>query len=145
MELKKITMETIKYYLLFLSILLVACQGLQRIAPEDRIALRPGGPHAGSWESTDVLMKYQYVRQPGMIKLGIQAKAKRKYNQLTIWVSFLDTDGKILASKTVYNSGYRQGFWRRYMGGVEKTLEMPTEAKYLAFRSMLQPYTGGPP
>ena len=138
-------MGTFKYYILFLSILLIACQGLQKFAPEDRIALRQGGPHAGSWESTDVLMKYQYVGQPGVIKLGIQAKAKRKYNQLTIWVSFLDTDGKILESKTVYNSGYRQGFWRRYMGGVEKTFEMPRETNYLAFRSMLQPYTGGPP
>ena len=138
-------MGTFKYYILFLSILLIACQGLQKFAPEDRIALIQGGSQAGSWESTDVLMKYQYVGQPGMIKLGIQAKAKRKYNQLTIWVSFLDTDGKILASKTIYNSGYRQGYWRRYLGGAEKTLEMPKEASYLAFRSMLQPYTGGPP
>ncbi len=138
-------MGTSKYYILFFLILLIACQGLQRIAPENRIALSQGGPHAGSWESADVLMKYQYVQQPGTIKMGIQAKAKRRYNQLTIWVSFLDTDGKILASKTVYNSGYRQGHWKRYLGGVEKTLEMPKEASYFAFRSMLQPYTGGPP
>ena len=145
MELKKTTTGTVKYHLIFLSVLLVACQGLQRFAPEDRIALRPDGPHAGSWQSTDVLMKYQYIRQPGMIKLSIQAKAKRKYNQLTIWVSFLDTEGKVFESKTVYNSGYRQGFSRRYTGSVEKTLELPTETNYLAFRSMLQPYTGGPP
>ncbi|MCP4256221.1 MAG: hypothetical protein GY774_01685, partial [Planctomycetes bacterium] len=95
MELKKANMGAFKYSLLILSILLIACQGPQRVAPQDRIALSQGGPHAGSWESKDVFLEYQYVRQPGIIKLGIRAKAKRKYDQLSVWVSFLDTEGKI--------------------------------------------------
>ncbi len=138
-------MGAFKYSLLILSILLIACQGPQRVAPQDRIALSQGGPHAGSWESKDVFLEYQYVRQPGIIKLGIRAKAKRKYDQLSVWVSFLDTEGKILETKSVYNSGYRlrSSGMRGYKGSVEKTFEMPMETNHLAFRSLLQPYTGG--
>ena len=147
MELKEATMGAFKYCLLFLSILLIACQGLQRVAPKDRIALLQGGPHAGSWESNDVFLEYQYVTQPGIIKLGIRAKAKRKYDQLSVWVSFLDTEGKILETQSVYNSGYRLRLSRnkRYKSSVEKTFEMPMETNHLAFRSLLQPYTGGRP
>ena len=36
-------MREFKYGLLFLSILLIGCQGLQTIAPKDRIALLQGG------------------------------------------------------------------------------------------------------
>ena len=147
MELKKATSGAFKYYLLFLSILLIACQSLQRVAPKDRIALLEGGPHTGTWESTDVFLEYQYFMQPGIIKFGIRAKAKRKYDQLSVWVSFLDTEGKILETKSVYDSGYRLRLSRKgpYKGSVEKTFEMPMDTNHLAFRSLLQPYTGGRP
>ena len=145
MELKKATMGAFKYCLLFLSILLIACQSLQRVAPKDRIALLEGGPHAGSWESNDVFLEYQYVRQTRTIKFDISIKAKRKFDQLSVWVSFLDTEGKILETKSVYNTGYRlrSSGKRRYKGSVQKTFEMPMETNHLAFRSLLQPYTGG--
>ena len=135
-------MRAFKYCLLFLSILLIACQGLQRVAPKDRIALLQGGPHAGSWESIDVFLEYQYVRQPGIIKLSIRGNAKQKYDQLSIWVLFLDTEGNILETKSVFNSGYRQGpsRKRRYIGSIEKTFEMPKQTNHLAFRSLLEPY-----
>jgi hypothetical protein len=148
MELRKETMGAIKCCLLFLSILLIACQGVQRtIAPENRIALLQGGPHSGSWESNDVFLEYQYVKQPGIIKLDINLKAKRKFDQLSVWVSFLDTEGKILETKSVFNSGYRRkessglSLAGRYKGSVEKTFEMPMDINHLAFRSSLQPYT----
>jgi hypothetical protein len=143
MEFRKATMGAFKCCLLFLSILLIACQGLQTVAPKHRIALLQGGPHAGSWESNDVYLEYQYVRQPGIIKLSISIKAKFRFNQLSVWVSFLDSEGKILETKSIYNSGYlrESSRERRYKGSVEKTFEMPTETNHLAFRSSLQPYT----
>ena len=147
MELRKATMGAFKCCLLFLSILLIACQGLQSVAPKDRIALLQGGPHAGSWESSDVFLEYQYVRQPGIIKLGISVKAKRKFDKFSVWVSFLDTEGKILETKSVFNSGYRRYEWMepsmkgRHKGSVEKTLKMPIGTNHFAFRSSLQPFT----
>ena len=142
MELMRVIVGAFKSCLLFLSILLIACQGLQRAAPKDRIALLQGGPLAGSWESIDVFLEYQYVRQPGIIKLSIRGNAKQKYDQLSIWVLFLDTEGNILETKSVFNSGYRQGpsRKRRYIGSIEKTFEMPKQTNHLAFRSLLEPY-----
>ena len=146
MELKKAIMGAFKHSLLILSILLIACQGLQRVAPKDRIALLHGGPHAGSWESNEVFLEYQYFRQSDTINLGIKVKAKRKYDQLSVWVLFLDTGGKIIATKSVYNSGFRlRSAGRGYKGSVEKTFEMPMETNHLSFRSLLKPYTGGRP
>ena len=145
MELKKATIGAFKYCILFLSILLIACQGLQRIAPEDRIALLQGGPHAGSMDSNDVFLEYQYIRQPGKIKLDIGVKAKRKYDQLSVWVLFLDTEGKILETKSIYDSGYRlrSSKKKHYTSRVEKTFDLPMKTNHLALRSLLQPYSGG--
>ena len=147
MELKKATMGAFKYCLLFISILLIACQGLKSIAPKDRIDLLQGGPHAGSWESNDVFLKYEYVRQPSTIKLDINIKAKMKFDQLLVWVSFLDTEGKILETKGIYNSGYRTevSMKRTYDGRVEKTFEVPMGTHHFGFQSSLVPYTDSNP
>ena len=46
MELMRVIAGAFKSCLLLLSILLIACQGMQRtVAPEDRISLHQGGPH----------------------------------------------------------------------------------------------------
>ena len=143
MEFKKAPSAAFKCGFVFLSILLIACQGLQYVAPKDRIALLQGGPHAGTWESKDVFLEYQYVKQSGTIKLDISLRAKSKFDQLSVWISFLDTEGKILETKGVYNSGYRleSSAERQYKTRVEKTFEVPMETNHVAFRSSMQDYT----
>ena len=141
MELKKVTMRAVISSILFLSTLLIACQGIQRVEAKDRTSLLQGSPHAGTWESIDVFLKYQYVNQPGIIKLNIQGKAKRLYDQLEIWLFFCEAEGKILETKSVYNSGYltRPLTERQRKVSIEKTFEMPLETNYLAFQSRLGP------
>ena len=136
-------MREFKYGLVFLSILLIGCQGLQTIAPKDRIVLLQGGPHTGSWESSDVFLKYEYIRPPDTIKLGINLKAKTKFDQLSVWVSFLDTEGKILETKSIYNSGYRRdpSMNRRFEGSLKKSFEVPMGTHHIAFQSSSMPYT----
>ena len=144
MELMRVIVGAFKSCLLFLSILLIACQGLQRAAPKDRIALLQGSPLAGSWESIDVFLEYQYVNQPGIIKLNIQGKAKRLYDQLEIWLFFCEAEGKILETKSIYNSGFRteDRASKRHKGTIEKTFEMPLATTDIAFESSLQPRSG---
>ena len=139
MELKKVIMGAFICCIVFLSILVIACQGIQRFEPKDPNSLLQGGPHTGTWESIDVFLEYQYVNQAGIIKLNIQGKAKRLYEQLQIWVSFCEAGGKILETKSIYNSGYRSGLSRGkpHKGTIEKTFEMPLETNHLAFQSML--------
>jgi hypothetical protein len=124
--------------LLFFSMILVACQGLQTtVAAQDRIALIQGGPHQGSWESSDVILEYQYVAQPGSFKLNIGGSAKRGYDQLSVWILFLDAEAKVLETKSVYNSGFREKL-PRDRGGIEKIFEIPMGSTQFAFQSMLK-------
>jgi hypothetical protein len=147
MELKKVTRGGSKICIWFLAILVIACQGVQVIEPKERISLLDGGPHDGTWESSDIILKYQYVNQPGLIKLNVQGEAKGKYDQLTVWVFFLDAQGKILQTRTVFNTGYlaQTPSERPRKGSTEITFEVPMETNHLAFQSAVKPYSFGRP
>ena len=137
MQLKNSIAGGIIRCLLFFSMVLVACQGLQTtVAAQDRIPLLQGGPHAGSWESSDVFLEYQYVAQQSTFKLNIGGKAKRGYDQLSVWIKFFNEQGKVLEKKSVFNSGFRQKLLRR-KGGIEKTFEIPISSTQFVFQSML--------
>jgi hypothetical protein len=124
--------------LLFFSMVLGTSQGLQStVAAQNLIPLQQGGPHAGSWESSDVSLEYQYVAQQNSFKLNIGGKAKRGYDQLSVWIKFFDEQGKVLETKNVYNSGFRQKF-SRGKGGIEKTFEIPINSTQFAFQSRLK-------
>jgi hypothetical protein len=117
---------------------LATCQGLQTtVAAQDLIPLQQGGPHAGSWESSDVSLEYQYVAQQSSFKLNIGGNAKRSYDQLSVWIKFFDEQGKVLKTKNVYNSGFRQKLLRG-KGRIEKTFEIPINSTQFAFQSMLK-------
>ena len=139
---KKTIIRMLKSGLIFFLFLLIACQGMQTtIAPENRIALLQGGPYNGSWESIDVFIEYQYIKQPGTFKLNLGGHAKRGYDQLSVWVLFLDAQGKILDTKSVFNSGLLQKS-ARGRGGIERTFEIPMGTTQFAFQSMLQERLG---
>ena len=136
MKLKK---EAFISCILFLSILLIACQGIQRVESKDRTSLLQGGPHTGTWESIDVFLEYQYVNQAGIIELNIQGKAKCLYEEFQIWLSFCEAGGKILETKSVYNSEYLTEYLdeRPRKISIEKTFEIPPETNHLAFQYRL--------
>lgn len=128
--------------LLFFSMVLAICQGLQTtVAAQKRIPLLQGGPHTGSWESNDVFLEYQYVAQEGTFKLNIGGKAKRKYDQLTVWIKFFDEQGKVLETKSVFNSGFRRKL-SRGKDTIEKTFKIPTNSTQFTFQSMLKERLG---
>ena len=138
MQLKNSVAERIIRCLLFFSMVLATCQGLQTTAAaQDRIPLHQGGHHAGSGQSSDVSLEYQYVAQQSTFKLNIGGKAKRGYDQLSVWIKFFDAQGKVLETKTVFNSGFRQKLLRP-KGGIEKTFEIPPSSTQFAFQSMLK-------
>jgi len=139
---KKNITGALKSGLMFLLFLLTACQGMQTtVAPERRIALHPGGPYDGSWESQDVFIQYQYVKQPGTLKLNYGGHAKRGYDQLSVWMLFLDSQGNILDTKSIFNSGFRQKLTRDKRS-FEKTFEIPVGTTQFAFQSMLKERIG---
>jgi hypothetical protein len=142
MQLKNFLAERIIRCLLFISMVLVTCQGLQTtVAAKDLIPLQQGGPHAGSWESSDVFLEYQYVSQQNTFKLNIGGKAKRKYDQLSVWIKFFDAQGKALEKESVFNSGFRQKL-PRGKDRIEKTFEIPMGSIQFGFQSMLKERIG---
>jgi hypothetical protein len=126
MELMRVIIGVFRSCLLFLSILLIACQGMQRtVAPEDRISLRQGGPHTGIWESNTIFLEYQYYKLAGEFKLSVQVKAKTKvrYDGFKVHVLFVDAEGRVLQRKEV--AVYR----------LDNTFEMPPQATHISFQA----------
>jgi hypothetical protein len=126
MELTRGIVGAFKSCLLFLSILLIACQGMQRtVAPEDRISLRQGGPHTGIWESKTIFLEYQYYKLAGEFKLSVQVKVKTKvrYDGFKVYVLFVDAEGRVLERKEV--AVYR----------LDNTFEMPPETTFISFNA----------
>jgi hypothetical protein len=54
----------------------------------------------------------------------IGGSAQRGYDQLSVWILFLVTQGKVLETKSVFNSGFREKL-SRGRGGIEKSFEIP--------------------
>ena len=142
MQLKNSLAERIIRCLLFFLMILATCQGLQTtVAAQDLSPLQQGGPHTGSWESSDVFLEYQYVAQQSTFKINIGGKAKRGYDQLSVWIKFFDAQGKVLETKSVFNSGFRQKLFRG-KDRIEKTFEIPISSTQFAFHSMLMDRQG---
>ena len=142
MQLKTTIAGEIIRCLLFFSMVLVIWQVLQTtVAAQELIPIREGAPHAGSWESSDVLLDYQYVAEQGTFKLNIGGKAKQGYDQLSVWIKFVNPQGKVLEKKSVYNSGFRQKLLRA-QGRIKKTFEIPTGSTQFTFHSMLMARKG---
>ena len=150
MKLKHILGRGIKSGLWLLLIILMASQGdfanAQRmVAEKDRISLSQDASNEGTWESSDVILDYQYVREAGKITLTFQGRAKAKYDQLIVRVEFLDAQGNILDRKTVYNSGFRGELSKskKYRKKrFKKSFEIPPQVTHMAFQSQLKPYVG---
>ena len=150
MKSKKRSLEAFNCKFVILSIVLIAFQsscagpGQMTVAPERRIPLFQDTLQKGSWESSDVALEYQYVKQPGVIQLSVTGKAKRGFDQLSVWVLFVDAQGKVLETKSIYNSGFRteDRASKRHKGTIEKTFEMPLATTDIAFESSLQPRSG---
>ncbi|MGD9042240.1 MAG: hypothetical protein PVG06_00940 [Desulfobacterales bacterium] len=119
-------MRSFKYGVWFLTLSLLACQGVQRtVAPEDRISLHQGGPHTGIWESKAILLEYQYDNLSGELKLNVRAKVKTevRYDGIKVYLLFVDAQGRVLERKEV--AGYRLG----------NTFEIPSETTFISFQA----------
>jgi hypothetical protein len=86
-------------------------------------------------------LEYQYVAQQGTFKLNIGGNAKRKYDQLSVRIKFFDAQGKVLETKSVFNSGFRIEL-SRGKDAIEKTFEIPISSTQFAFQSMLKDRVG---
>jgi hypothetical protein len=133
MRKKKIFVAAFKYCLLFLSVFLIACASTPRtVAQDDRVSLRDGGPHTGTWESRSVSVDYRYTKQSGAIQLRVSPRAKRQFSELTVWALFVDAKGNVLGKQEVYSVGSRPG-----SSTLQNKFEIPSGTTYLSFNAQL--------
>jgi len=150
MKSNKLKQDAFKIFLFFFIILVFAAQyscsttGSMTIAPENRIAVVPDQPQKGTWESKNVALEYEFVKESGTLGLFIDGKTKRRLDQVALWVLFLDSEGRLLERESVFNSGFRtkRTRARRMQGTIERAFEVPKGTKYLAFQSQENPYRG---
>ena len=132
----RVILGAFKSCLLFLSILLIACQGMQRtVAPEDRISLRQGGPHTGIRKSWATLLEYEYYKLSGELKLSVQVKVemRTRYAGIKVYVLFVDAEGSILERNEVA------------VYPLDNTFKMPPEVTYISFHIYRRPIRYEPP
>ena len=125
------------------------------VAPEDWVPVVPGELKKGTWETSNVYMEYEFVKESGTLGLIIDGRTKRQMAKIVLWVLFLDSDGDILERETVVNYAFRREGTstprrgegsrteRGVAGTIERAFEVPKGTKYLAFQDRINPYTGG--
>ena len=151
MKSNKVKNDAFNILLFFLIILIFASQNScsttgsrTTVPPENRIPVILDEPQQGKWESKNIALSYEIVKEDGIVGLIIDGETKRRLDQVVLWVSFLDEDGRLLERETVFNSGFRSQRTRarRMEGTIERAFEVPPETRYLAFRSQENPYKG---
>ena len=151
MKSNKLKKDAFKTLLFFLIILIFASQNScsttgsrTTVAPENRIPVVLDKPQQGKWESKNIVLAYEFVKEDGTIGLIINGETKRRLDQVVLWVSFLDKNGRLLERETVFNSGFRNKRIRarRMEGTIERAFEVPPGTHYLAFRTLENPYRG---
>jgi len=150
MDSKKLMQNAFKIVLFFVIALVLAAlnscstTGSMTVTPENRIAVVPDQPQKGTWESINVVLEYEFVKESGTLGLFIDGRTRRKMDQVALWLLFLDSEGRLLEKESVFNSGFRSKRHRdrRMEGTIERAFEVPKGTKYLAFQSQENPYRG---
>ncbi len=150
MKSNKLKQDVFKALLFFLIVLVFAglnscaTTGSMTVAPENRIAVVPDQPQKGTWESKNVALEYEFIKEGGTLGIFIDGRTKRRLDQIALWVLFLDSEGRLIERETVFNSGFRskRKRARRMEGTIERAFEVPKGTKYLAFQSQEKPYRG---
>ena len=144
MESNKLKILLIIVIVLVFAALNGCATGSHTVAPENRIAVVPDQPQEGTWESKNVALRYEFVKESGVLGLFIDGRTKRRLDQVALWVLFLDSEGRLLERESVFNSGFRtkRTRARRMEGTIERAFEVPEGTKYLAFQSQENPYRG---
>ena len=122
--------------MIFVAVAVILGCGGATIRPEQRIALTADTPYESTVKTTDYSMDYQIVYKPagssggGTLQLTGKLVPRRGLDSMTIWINFLDAEGKTIGSKTLYSPGAGRGAART---SLEKTFEVPPETVSVAF------------
>ena len=124
-------------------LVLAACAGGVQVIPTgEQIPILGSGTHPGQWQSMDAEVRYRYTvdsQSPDRIQVSGTISPRSRLAELKLTMAFLDGEGKVLESRLLYSSGYRQ---EQIGGTFEQTLDLPQDAEAFTFRSQSQAFRG---
>ena len=125
---------------------LVGCQTtfnkyLGKTVPEpNRIPISEGKPPPSVWQAKDLVFQYTCLRESDKLSLSGELTLDESYEQfeilnyLSLWVHFLDSEGKILDSKLALNMASSIAYTgQRKKYAVKSSLDLPINATALTF------------
>jgi hypothetical protein len=134
--------------LLLIAVLLGACQSDGRpvfdktIGPDRHIPLLDGGPHAGTADTGDAVVAFEYTRQPSSateVVLHVKGRVlsiQRGSIMVSIYLMALESDGNVLLRRVLYSSGFKQrSTYIRQSWSFDKSVTLPPETAVLAIDS----------
>ena len=120
MKLDKIIPTVFKAGLcIFLLAGLSSCQGSltsyrgKTVEAKNRFDLLEGGPHEGDWQTRDIRVEFQYLREQQDLRISGLVKTQDyllHYNFMKsffLGLHFVDAGGKVLVDETIMSAGYR--------------------------------------
>lgn len=131
----------IVFFLVIMMAILINCNSSSRtgkmVGEEKRIPLNKGGVQSGTWKTFDYSMNYQYrldqedIQQSGRMEFSgsLRTEGGAK-DSLSIWIDFLDSEGKVLTRKSLFNSGHKA---KGKSGSFKVNLEAPPGTEAMAF------------
>ena len=136
--------------LLLIVSLLVSCQtmgffgGESTVPAEKRITLEPGGPHAGTTDTADLTVAYEYrLVDPMTLQLsgrisGLQWRA----DSVSVSVMFTDAAGLVIKRQLLFATGYRRSTYEPRTWSFDHKLQLPPGTAAMAFSSLVQESSG---
>ena len=118
-------------------LVLSSCSGFT-ISEDARIPLVKGTPQSGRQTDFDYVIAYRYEfrpgdpQQPGRLDLRFSLQRKSRVYSLTVFVNYLDWEGRILGKNTIYSLGNRN----RVVLISEGPFETPPDTAAIAFTSV---------
>ena len=104
---------------IFLLAGLSSCQGSltsyrgKPVEAKNRFDLLEGGPHEGNWQTRDLRVAFQYLREQQNLQISGLVKPQDyllHYNIMKsfFWgLHFVDSEGKVLVDEVIMSAGYR--------------------------------------
>lgn len=106
---------------------------------KNRIALLEGGPFQGSWQTRDLAVKYNYLRDKKNLQISgtilLDSSLKTGFSTLEylfFWVNFLGVDGNVLDTKGIMTSSHKKWILIENLF-FKSRLEMPENTLAIAF------------
>ena len=132
---------------------LAACQsGLtsyqgKTVNVENRFDLLDGGQHKQSWQTRDLLIEFQYLREQrnlqisGLVRPQTHILNFNRLENLYLSVHFVDAAGKVLADETIVNAGYRIEIPEQL--AFKTNLKIPADSTAIALSYRGRAFSGG--